>query len=80
MSPRHGAKLRETFPKSGTCHLRIMKYIATRKKVKETAQEQKNRHAEIERLFLEINKLAKEGKMEEALDIRAQADRLRIYW
>jgi hypothetical protein len=57
-----------------------MKYIATRKKVKETAQEQKNRHAEIERLFLEINKLAKEGKMEEALDIRAQADRLRIYW
>ena len=54
--------------------------IATRKKIKETAQEQKNRHAEIERLFLEINKLAKEGKKEQALNLRVQADRLRIHW
>lgn len=46
----------------------------------ETSQAKKNRHAEIERLFAEIEKLVAIGEFEKALDLRFEADGLRIYW
>lgn len=47
---------------------------------KETPAQKQLRHAEIERIFAKISHLAAEGKLEEALTLRAKADRLRIYW
>ena len=50
------------------------------KKRKESEAEKKARHTEIERLFKEINLLVSQGKLEEALDLRFEADKLRIFW
>jgi hypothetical protein len=50
------------------------------RKIKETNDQRRARHAEIERLFREIKILVDASKLEDAWELRLQAERLRIHW
>ena len=54
--------------------------LTKNKKTKRTKESELARIAEIERLFDKIKIFISQGKLTEALDLRYEADKLRINW
>jgi len=53
---------------------------AGRNTTKETKEQEKERHAKINDLYVCIDKLVKWGYKDLAFTVRSEADKLRIYW
>jgi len=48
--------------------------------MKETKEQEKERHAKIEDLYVCIDRLVKWGYKDLAFTVRSEADKLRTYW
>jgi hypothetical protein len=48
--------------------------------MKEMKKKRDIRHEKIEQMFSLIKELVEQGKIDEALNLRVEADKLRVYW